>query len=459
MLVLLTGASGFIGRHLLRALLAQGHTVRCAVRNPERMRASFAGARVEAVHADFVRDLEPEAWMARLQNVDVVINAVGILREQGDQSFDALHARAPCALFQAAAAAGVHFVVQISALGADEAARSGYHLSKKRADDCLAALPLKSVIVQPSVVFGVDGSSARLFSMLASLPLIGLPGGGRQQIQPVHIDDLCQGVLALIDQVHRADEERPVLAVSSDAIPNLTEAGEFQSPAPAAPRLAMVGPQALTLRDYLAQLRSLLGLGRALFVPIPQAFVRLGASIAARLPGSLLDHETLDMLERGNAADPAPFARVLSRSPRSVQDFLTHQEASSLSTRARLDWLLPLLRVALALVWIVTGIVSLGVYPVEDSYALLARTGITGALAPLALYGAALLDLAIGIGILALKRRRWLWYAQMVLIAGYTVIISLRLPEFWLHPYGPILKNLPMLAAIWLMAELDGRRN
>jgi hypothetical protein len=71
------------------------------------------------------------------------------------------------------------------------------------------------------------------------------------------------------------------------------------------------------------------------------------------------------------------------------------------------------------------------------------------------LYGATLMDLAFGIGSLVLKRRRWLWLAQLTLILFYTVIISFRLPEFWLHPYGPLLKNLPMLAAIWLLYELE----
>jgi len=77
------------------------------------------------------------------------------------------------------------------------------------------------------------------------------------------------------------------------------------------------------------------------------------------------------------------------------------------------------------------------------------------ALRPLALYGAAALDLAFGALSLAPRRPAWLWTAQAALILAYTLIISVRLPEFWLHPYGPILKNLPMLAALLLLARLD----
>jgi len=71
------------------------------------------------------------------------------------------------------------------------------------------------------------------------------------------------------------------------------------------------------------------------------------------------------------------------------------------------------------------------------------------------LYGAALFDLLLGLGTLGLARRRWLWLMQLALIGFYTIVIALRLPEFLVHPYGPLTKNLPMLAAIWLLYELE----
>lgn len=426
MVVLLTGASGFIGSHLAQALIAAGHQVICAVRNPaaENLRHD---PRFRYVAADFTKDFDASAWLPRLQGVDVVVNAVGIIREHGAQSFDAIHVRAPIALFDAAARSGVRKIVQISALGADEQAQSRYHLSKKRADDFLAGLAVPSFVVQPSLVFGPGGTSARLFTALASLPLIALPGGGHQQVQPVHLDDVVASIMAMLD-----------------------------APAGQGTRVAIVGPEPMSLRDFLCTLRTALGWRRAPFIPVPMPLVRLGAAAGSLLPGSLLDPETLQMLERGNTGSAARITELLGRPPRAVRDFIAAQDKASARLQAKLAWLLPVLRVSIALVWIVTGIVSLGLYPVQESYALLARTGITGALAPLMLYGAALLDFAFGIGTLALKRhRRWLWLAQLGLIGFYTVIISFRLPEFWLHPYGPLLKNLPMLAAIWLLLELE----
>jgi uncharacterized protein YbjT (DUF2867 family) len=431
---LLTGATGFIGRHLAAALTAAGHEVVCAVRRPAVNAPKSTQSGRREVAADFTRDFDAADWMPRLLGVEAVINAVGIIREQGAQTFDAIHTRAACALFAACAAAGVRLVLQVSALGADESATSRDHLSKKRADDFLAAQPVHSVIIQPSVVFGRDGSSARFFTLLASLPVIGLPGGGRQQLQPVHIDDLVAAVLAQL--------ERP------------------EQRLPSGTRLPVVGPQALSLRDYLAQLRAALGMRGGFFVPVPMFLVRIGARLGTLLPGSLLDPETLSMLERGNTGDPAMLTRALGHAPRGVGAFIEPEARAAMKTRAQLGWLLPVLRISIALVWIVTGIVSLGLYPVQESYALLARVGIGGWLAPVMLYGAALLDLGFGIATLMPRShggRYWLWLMQAAVILFYTAVISWRLPEFWLHPYGPLLKNLPMLAAIWLLFELEER--
>ena len=111
-----------------------------------------------------------------------------------------------------------------------------------------------------------------------------------------------------------------------------------------------------------------------------------------------------------------------------------------------------LLRLSIAIVWIVTAALSAGIYPVEESLALLARVGLTGAAAPAALYAAATLDLAIGVATL-IVRRRWIWTFQLAVILGYTVVITAFLPEQWLHPFGPVLKNLPLLAAILILRD------
>jgi uncharacterized protein YbjT (DUF2867 family) len=429
--ILLTGASGFIGTRLHRALVDAGHQVIAGTRRPP---ASDL-PRTRWLRVDFAEHRSAGDWQAHLGGVDVVVNTVGLFRERGTQTFDALHVRGPVVLFQACAAAGVARVVQVSALGADAHAQSAYHRSKKIADDALLALPLCAVVAQPSLVFGVDGASARLFTMLASLPLLALPGGGDQPLQPIHVDDLVQALCAL------ATSTRP------------EHCGR---------RLPLVGPRPLTLAAYLQALREAMRLRPAPVLVVPRALVRLAARIGDRWHANLLDSESWRMLERGNVADAGATHELLRRAPREPRAFIATNEAQAVRRAAQWQWLAPLLRLSLALVWIWTGIVSFGLFPVADSYALLAQVGVTRAWAPLMLYGAAALDLLLGIASLwwPFGRRRLLWLAQAALILGYTAIISIAMPEFWLHPYGPLSKNLPMLALLALLytCEDEDRR-
>lgn len=415
--VFLIGSNGFIGRHAARALEEAGHTVLRAAR-PQ---------------IDFARPMEPAEWRTRLRGADVAFNAAGIFRESAGQSFEAIHVRGPLALFEACASLRVK-VIQLSALGADAQAASAFHRTKKQADDFLLALDVPSVVLQPSLVYGPGGASARLFSVLASLPLIPVPGEGAQEIQPVHVDDLCAAVVAIVDREVYPKE-----------------------------RLPIVGPAPTTLRAFLGDLRRALGLGAPRYVNVPmivmQWFARLGGHL-----GVMLDEAALGMLARGNIGDPRPICALLGRAPRPPAAFVDPASADAARAAATLGWLLPILRVSIAMVWIIAGVVSLGLYPVEESLALLARTHLTGWLAYVALYGAAALDLLLGaatlLSPLLIPRggpRRALWLAQIALIAGYTAIITAALPELWLHPFGPVAKNLPLLGALLALYHLEER--
>ncbi|MDB5942606.1 MAG: hypothetical protein JWQ13_2172 [Ramlibacter sp.] len=418
--ILIIGATGFIGRALATELRRRGHQVVAASRQP--------ASQAETLQVDFAQVPPASWWLPRLAGIDAVVNAVGILREQRDQRFDALHTHAPVELFLACVAARVGIVIQVSALGADEHAQSRYHLSKRAADEVLRTLALRGAIVQPSLVYDLGGESAGLFNKLASLPVLALPRRGQVQVQPVHLSDVVDGIAALLE-----------------------------APPPSIQTIAFAGPQPLSLREYLARLRKVLGWGRALVLPFPQALFVAMASVAGRVPGSFLDRETAGMLLRGNTAPAGPLQRLLGHPARPVEAFLDKEQALAARTCAALAIFLPLLRLGLALLWLWTAAVSLGLYPVQESYALLARVGLVGALATVALYSAALIDLALGVATLAApaRWRRWVWAAQLALIAGYTVLISLFLPEYWLHPYGPISKNIPIIAAIALLWALE----
>lgn len=423
--ILITGATGFIGSHLAAALAGRGHRIIGTAKSPPKNDREASPFRLISV--DYTRDFDINIWKPRLEGVDVVINAVGILREHGQQTFEALHDRTPRALFAACAAKGIK-VVQISALGADENAHSRYHLSKKAADDALLASGTRVVIVQPSLVYGPGGVSARMFNLIASLPVIPLPGQGNQQIQPIHIEDLTCAILELVETDRYLGQ-----------------------------RVPLVGPEPVTLQRYLTELRRLMGLGPGIFVHVPVFFIDIAAQAGQWAEKGLLDVESWQMLQRGNTAGASATHELLGREPKPVHRFISHWNVSELRLAALLGWLQPLLRLSIAAVWLIAGAVSMGIYPVEESYAMLARVGITGSLAPVALYGAAALDIAFGLGTLFLQNRRLLWIAQATLIFVYTLTITVYLPEFWLHPFGPLAKNLPILAVIWLLYELEKR--
>ena len=428
MKILLTGATGFIGSHLRRALLDAGHSLLCTSRGWRRDGPGCQWVVVDFAHVSTAR------WSELLVGVDAVVNAVGVFRERGDATFASVHGTGTRRLFAACVHAGVQRVVQVSALGADAGAASDYHLSKRIADEHLLSMPLDATVVQPSLVFGLDGSSARVLLTWACLPLVPLPAGGQQMLQPVHVDDVADAVAALLRTRERWRGQR----------------------------VALVGPVPLALRDYLRALRAGLGVSGWRVWAVPPAVVSIALRVAGWWPRALFDRAAWQMLERGNCGDASAIATLLGRVPRAANRFIEPALRQAARHEAQLGWLLPLLRAALAAVWIATAIVSLGVYPVSDSYALLQRAGVPAAWQPLALYGAAAVDLVLGVlTLLPLRRTRPLWAAQMALIAGYTLIVSLRLPEYWLHPFGPISKNLPLLALLvmlYVMSPSPARR-
>ncbi len=113
--ILLTGSTGFIGSHVLTKLIQLDHQVTACMRNPSQQQARFS--QVNFIGIDFMQATSIEDWLPLFSDIDVVINAVGIISETKNQSFAALHTDAPSALFSAAEKAGVKRIIQISALG------------------------------------------------------------------------------------------------------------------------------------------------------------------------------------------------------------------------------------------------------------------------------------------------------------------------------------------------------
>lgn len=374
----MAGATGAIGSALVAAL--QGDE--CEVVPVSRHPLPGAGLAV-----DFGRVPPREWWAQQLRGIDVVVNAAGIIRETAQSSFDAVHMRAPIELFLGCVQAGVRHVVQVSALGADEQAATPFHRSKKAADDALRSMPVASTIVQPSLVYGRGVASAALFDRLAAFPWVALPRGGDSVVQPVALDDVVRGLVALV-----------------------------KGPAGGSRTVAFVGPTPMTLRQYLELLRTRQGLPpRQRVLRLPDGLSLAAARLLQALPASPLTRDAVAMLLRGNAAPAEAFGRLLGRPPRSFALPPSGPAGEARRQTVLLSlWLGPL-RGVVALMWVWTGLVSLGLFPQARSLDLLASVGVAGVLAWWALYAAAVLDLALGVAVFATRgaRRRRVWLGQL----------------------------------------------
>lgn len=420
--VLVVGAGGFIGRHVVARLLAAGVSVTVCGRDAGRLRRQHPGA--AALACDLARDSEDD-WRGRLAGIHVVVNAAGLIRDSGPGGMAAVHAEGPARLFRACRAAGVRRVVQISALGADEGARTPYHRTKKAAEDALLGLGLDACVVRPSLVVGRGGGSTALFGALAALPLRGRLGGGA--VQPIHVDDLAELIARLV-----------------------------RRPEPLPPRLDAVGPERMSIDDLIAAIGAWLGLAPRPVLPLPDAALRLVARLGDWFGRGPVSSDTLAMLRRGNTGDAGPASAILGRPPAPVAEALARSPATQADRwHARLYTLRPVLRISLALLWLLTALFSLGLYPLEDSRALLAEAGLYGTMADAALFGGAALDAVLGFALLIGWRPVLVGAAQLTAIAAFTLIATALPAEYWLHPFAPLVKNLPVAAATLVMMALE----
>ena len=287
MKVLVCGASGCIGGAVSRLLRERGHTVVAGGRQ--------AGRAPGELQVDYTAGHDAAHWERALRDhgIEAVVNAVGVLLPSGRNTYDAVHARGPSALFEGAARAGVRRVVQVSALGVGhgpDALQTPYATSKLAADDALRALGaahgMDWAIVRPSLVYGPRSQSAGLFRLMTRLPVIGLPGGGDQPVQPIHVQDVAGVIVAMLERAE-----------------------------PIAREVELAGPAPMRYRDMLAAFRRAQGLGQPLWLPVPMPAMKLTAWLAQALPQQALSPDTLTMLEHGNIARHNGAAEWRGREP------------------------------------------------------------------------------------------------------------------------------------------------
>src|SRR5271165_5601747 len=193
-LVTIFGGSGFLGRHLVRALAARGYRVRVAVRRPDLAFHLQPLGRVGQIHAVQANLRYPDSVAAAVRDSDSVVNLVGILFEHGRQRFDAVMAAGAEAVARAANAAGAP-LVHVSAIAADAAATSLYARAKADGERRVLAAHGSAIIMRPSILFGPEDDFLNRFAGFACIsPALPLPGGGHNRMQPVFVGDVGEAI-------------------------------------------------------------------------------------------------------------------------------------------------------------------------------------------------------------------------------------------------------------------------
>jgi len=274
-LITIYGGSGFLGRHVVRALARRDYRIRVAVRRPELsgyLQPLGKVGQINAVQAN-IRNAASVAAAAR--DAHVLINLVGILFERGRQRFDAVHTVGAEQVALAAHAHGAR-LVHVSAIGADEKSRSHYARSKAAAEKLVLAAQPDAVIMRPSILFGPEDDFFNRFAALARFsPALPLIGGGKTRFQPVFVGDVAAAIAE---------------AVAGNARPGAT--------------YELGGPEVRTFKQLMQFVLATIERKR-LLVPIPFFAAKVQAAFLQFMPKPLLTPDQVDLLRVDNVVSDA----------------------------------------------------------------------------------------------------------------------------------------------------------
>jgi NADH dehydrogenase len=287
------GASGFIGRQLVRRLARDGAVIRAAVRDPDAalfLKTAGDQGQVVPIGADVT---DPASVAAAVEEADAVVNLVGILSERGRRTFQRVHVDGAANVARAAADAGVARLVHMSALGADPESPAAYGRTKAAGEQAVLEAFPEAAIIRPSVVFGPDDNFFNLFASIARiapvLPVFGCPpvprvklfddgrlvtvdlyGDGGTRFQPVYVGDVAEAILRALSD-----------------------------PAAKGKTYELGGPRVYTFKEIMELLLKETGRKR-LLVPVPFAVAKIEAWFLELWPLPILTRDQVKLLTRDN---------------------------------------------------------------------------------------------------------------------------------------------------------------
>jgi NADH dehydrogenase len=283
--ILLVGGTGYVGDRMRLTLRDRGHQVRLLVRS--RNDEQYRNEGFETVQGDVT---DTDSLVRAMDGVDVVINLVALIKEQGQATFERINYQGSANVVDAAKRAGVNRVIQMSALGAGDLPEFPYHYTKWRAENYLKDSGLDWTIFRPSIVFG-PGTQEQFVEQLADVvklaPVIPVVGDGRSRFQPIHLDDVSEAFARAV--------------IDPGTIGKTFELG---------------GPDVLTYEDILNECAAVLG-KRKPKLHVPVAVMMPAAALMGAIPfiNAPVTTDQLRMLKLDNTTSDNATPGLIERSP------------------------------------------------------------------------------------------------------------------------------------------------
>ena len=271
--VFLTGATGFVGSHLVKGLLAGGHRVRALVRSLDKARTSAPG--VEYVPGNI---LQPACLRDVMPGCDAVVHLVGIITEVKGATFERIHHEGTRKVVAAARVSGIRRFVHMSALGTRSNAVAAYHKTKWKGEEAVRACGIPWVILRPSIIYGPgDGFTTRMVELMRKAPLRPIVGSGQYPVQPIYIEDVVDCF---------------VQSLSNDAALGR--------------EVALAGPRAMPIEEMLDALADAASIRkRKIHLPFWLMYTN-AALLETFLPFPPVTRNQLTMMREGSTCDTAP---------------------------------------------------------------------------------------------------------------------------------------------------------
>ena len=268
--ILIFGATGQIGRHLIRKLTKNNYKVICQTRNLHKAIFLKTSGSIGYIDIKETKIFDYEKVSELVDNTDIVINLIGILFESGKtNTFEKIHTLFPKFLSEICKKKNKH-LIHISSLGVENASDSKYAASKAQGENKIFENLPSATILKPSIVYSVNDSfTTRFMSLLNFFPIFPLYYGGKTKFAPIHASDLTDIIFHVIENNIRGK------------------------------KIETVGPKVLTFLEILNILSKCINKKRV-FLPLPLFLAKFSAKILEKMPNPLLTVDQLNLLKYDN---------------------------------------------------------------------------------------------------------------------------------------------------------------